>query len=232
MTDLEAYRQPSIAVDLVILTVIDCRLCTVVLPRDDLARGAFALPGGFVRYGQSLDETVRRVLAEKTGFTGITFEQLATYGDPSRDPRGHVLSIVYLAMLPQADLPRTQLVQGALICEVIVDWPGESGGPAKAFAGGRELNLSFDHAVILGDTVKRLRGKLNYSQIAFSVLPVQFTLRQVQEVHEAILGRQLLKPAFRRKLLDRGILRQTGQMETGSAYRPAALFELIQPTVE
>lgn len=226
MTDLETHRHPLLAIDLVILAIRDGQLCAGVLPRDDLGNGAHALPGGFVHHGQSLDQTVARVLAEKTGLSGITFEQLATYGDPSRDPRGHIVSVAYLALLPDA-----ALAHGLPLAEIRVTWPGEVGGPATAHAKGEALKLAFDHAAILGDTVKRLRGKIDYSLIAFGLLPPRFTLRQVQEVHEAILGRPLLKPAFRRKLLDRGILRDTRAMETGSAYRPAALYELI-PTLE
>jgi 8-oxo-dGTP diphosphatase len=222
MTDLETHRHPSLAIDLVILAIRDGQLCAVVLPRDDLGNGAYALPGGFVHHGQSLDQAVHRVLAEKTGLAGITFEQLATYGDPSRDPRGHVVSVAYLALLPDA-----ALAKDLALAEIRVTWQGVTGGPATAHAKGTALPLAFDHAAILGDTVKRLRGKIDYSLIAFGLLPARFTLRQVQEVHEAILGRPLLKPAFRRKLLDRGILRETGAMETGSAFRPAALYELI-----
>jgi 8-oxo-dGTP diphosphatase len=226
MTDLEIHRHPSLAIDLVILAIRDGQLCAVVLPRDDLGSGAHALPGGFVHHSQSLDQTVQRVLAEKTGLTGIAFEQLATYGDPSRDPRGHVVSIAYLALLPDAGLAK-----GLQLANIHVTWTGEAGGLASAHLGGAQLLLAFDHAAILGDTVKRLRGKIDYSRIAFGLLPRRFTLRQVQVVHEAILGRPLLKPAFRRKLLDRSILRETGAMETGSAFRPAALYELI-PTEE
>lgn len=227
MTDLETHRHPSLAIDLVILAIRDGQLCAVVLPRDDLGNGAHALPGGFVHHGQSLDQTVRRVLAEKTGLKSITFEQLATYGDPSRDPRGHVVSVAYLALLPDA-----ALAHGLQLAQIHVTWPGEAGGPATARINGAALPLAFDHAAILGDTVKRLRGKIDYSQIAFGLLPARFTLRQVQVVHEAILGRLLLKPAFRRKLLDRDILQETGGMEIGSAYRPAALYELITPVSE
>jgi 8-oxo-dGTP diphosphatase len=227
MTDLEIHRHPSLAIDLVILVISEGQLCAVVLPRDDLGNGTYALPGGFVHHGQSLDQTVARVLAEKTGLAGITFEQLATYGDPWRDPRGHVVSVAYLALLPDP-----ALADGLPLAEIRVTWPGEAGGPATAHARDASLKLAFDHAAILGDTVKRLRGKIDYSRIAFSLLPARFTLRQVQEVHEAILGRPLLKPAFRRKLLDQGILRATGDMESGSAFRPAALYELVRPTLE
>jgi 8-oxo-dGTP diphosphatase len=227
MADLETHRHPSLAIDLVILAINNARLCSVVLPRSDLEADSFALPGGFVHYGQSLDQTVARVLAERTGLTGLAFEQLATYGDPRRDPRGHVVSVVYLALLPDP-----ALAKDLPLAEIHVNWPGVAGGPAFAHLQGAALRLAFDHAAILGDTVKRLRSKIDYSRIAFGLLPARFTLRQVQEVHEAILGRPLLKPAFRRKLLDRGILRDTGFMETGNAHRPAALYELIPPTLE
>lgn len=227
MTDLETYRHPALAIDLVILAIRDGHLCAVVLPRDDLGKETYALPGGFVHHDQSLDQTVARVLSEKTGLTGLAFEQLATYGDLARDPRGHVVSVAYLALLP-APLRAA----GLPLAEIRVTWPGEAGGPASAHLKGTPLRLAFDHAAILGDTVKRLRGKIDYSRIAFSLLPARFTLRQVQEVHEAILGRPLLKPAFRRKLLDRGILRDTSEMQTGNAHRPAALYELVPPTLE
>ncbi|MEO0864042.1 MAG: NUDIX hydrolase, partial [Pseudomonadota bacterium] len=84
----------------------------------------------------------------------------------------------------------------------------------------------FDHGAILGDVIKRLRGKLNYAPTGFGFLPPRFTLRDAQEVHEAILGHALNKPAFRRKLLDRHALQATGAFETGGAYRPAELYEV------
>jgi 8-oxo-dGTP diphosphatase len=232
MSDLDAHRHPALAVDLVILTIEEGEVCAVVMPRDDLAKGAFALPGGFVRHGQSLDQTVERVFAEKTGLSGIAFEQLATYGDPARDPRGHVVSVVYLALVPAMRLAQASLAAGLQLAAIRVTWTGETGGPATAQAKGAVLPLAFDHAAILGDTIRRLRGKIDYSLIGFGLLPPRFTLRDVQQVHEAILGRSLHKPAFRRKLLDRGILRETGQTETGGAYRPAALFELVQTSEE
>ena len=226
MTDHETHRRPSLAIDLVILAIREGQLCAVALPRDDLGKETYALPGGFIHHGQSLDQTVVRVLAEKTGLTGLTFEQLATYCDPARDPRGHVVSVAYLALLPDP-----ALAKDLPLAEIRVTWPGEVGGPASAHINGTAVRLAFDHAAILGDMVKRLRGKIDYSRIAFGLLHARFTLRQVQEMHEAILGRPLLKPAFRRKLLDRGILRDTGDTQTGTAHRPAALYELI-PTLE
>jgi len=88
------------------------------------------------------------------------------------------------------------------------------------------LKLAFDHEYILGDVVKRLRGKLDYSRVGYAFLPDKFSLREVQEVHEAILGKKLKKPPFRRKLLDRGMIAPTGEFETGGAYRPAELYQV------
>ena len=178
------------------------------------------MPGGFVRVDQSLEQTVERVLAEKVGLQNIHFEQLASYGTIDRDPRGRVISIVYLALCPAVVLADQSLAT------IHVDWDGEIGGSAQAFRNEKALKFAFDHAEILGDVVKRLRGKLDYSRIGYALLPDRFTLREVQEVHEAILGKELKKPPFRRKLLDRGMIVPTGEFETGGAYRPAELYEV------
>lgn len=112
----------------------------------------------------------------------------------------------------------------------IKPWPpftlsGEAGGPAQSSQNEKACALAFDHAAILGDVVKRLRGKLDYSRVGYALLPGKFTLREVQEVHEAILGKELKKPPFRRKLLDRGMIAPMGEFETSSAYRAAELYQ-------
>ena len=167
-------------------------------------------------------------MTEKVGPVEAHFEQLATYGDPGRDPRGHVISVVYLAVAPATALEAGVAANDALaLARVAVNWPGETGGPAEALDDrGAAMPLAFDHADILGDMVKRLRGKLDYTPIGFKFLPPRFTLRDVQEVHEAILDQSLTKPAFRRKLLDRHSLSPTGERESGGAYRPAELYEV------
>ena len=179
MTDPEAHRHPCLAVNLVIVTILDRHLCAVVMPRDDLGKGAFALPVGFVHHGHSLDPTVQRVLVEKTGLTGIALEQLATYGDPARDPRGHVVSVVYLALLPATQLAQASLAAGLQLADILVNRTGETDASAWARAKGAVLPLAFDHAAILGDMIKRLRGKIDYSLIGFAFLPPRFTLRAV-----------------------------------------------------
>lgn len=232
MSDLNhPYPKPQLAVDICVMAVVDGGLRCVVMRRDDAGEtgGDWALPGGFVRHGDSLEATARRVLQDKVGLSNVHIEQLATYGKADRDPRGHVVSVVYLALTTGAALGAAlpnwpDLAQA----QVAVDWPGEQGGVAQAKGpDDAPLRLAFDHAGILGDVVKRLRGKLDYTAIGYAFLPDLFTLRDVQDIHEAILNQKLTKPAFRRKLLDRGLIRPTGTKESGGAYRPAELYEQI-----
>ena len=227
---ISEYPHPSIAVDLGILTVEDGALQVLLMRRDDAETvgGAWSLPGGFVHIDKTPEETAVDVMRQKTGLGIAHLEQLATYGAIDRDPRGRVISIVYLALVPPHDL-RTAVEgnEGLILARIEVPWAGETGGPVTLLDGNKAaLDLAFDHAEILGDVVRRLRGKLDYSAIGFALLPGRFTLRAAQEVHEAIQGKPLTKPAFRRKLLDRGMIRATGVYEKGGAFRPAELYEL------
>lgn len=227
---LSDYPQPAVAIDLAILTVADDGLQVLLMRRDDANEvgGPWALPGGFVHTDKTLEETVVRVMKEKAGLSQAHLEQLGTYGALERDPRGRVISIVYFALTPlQKLIAVTKGREDLLLAKIEVSWSGEEGGPVEALdPDGQTLKLAFDHQELLGDVVKRLRGKLDYTPIGFALLEPRFTLRDAQEIHEAILGRSLTKPAFRRKLLDRGLIRATGTFETGGAYRPAELYEL------
>lgn len=238
------YQHPAVAVDLALMTVMQSCLHVLLVSRDDadLVGGQWALPGAFVHVDKSLDQTVVKVLQEKARVSDVYLEQLGTFGALDRDPRGRVISITYFALVPwqilhkavehesdsllaSIDVPRAGERQGEGQRE------GEAGRAVHATDGEkRVLSLAFDHAEILGQVVKRLRGKLDYSGIGLELLPHRFTLRDVQEVHEAILGKPLTKPAFRRKVLDRGLIRPTGERETASAFRPAELYERIQDT--
>ncbi|TQV78467.1 NUDIX hydrolase [Denitrobaculum tricleocarpae] len=227
---LSDYPQPSVAIDLAILTVAQGGLQVLLMRRNDAEEvgGLWALPGGFVHADKTLDETVLRVMKEKAGLYEAHLEQLGTYGALERDPRGRVISVVYFALTPLQKLVAVSNGRDdLLLARIEVPWRGEEGGPADALSpDGEKLQLAFDHEELLGDVVKRLRGKLDYTPIGFALLERHFTLRDAQEIHEAILGRSLTKPAFRRKLLDRGLIRATGKFETGGAYRPAELYEL------
>lgn len=231
MTDeiaLSPYPKPALAVDLVLMSVRDGGLAALLQQRQKgPEQGKWALPGGFVRIDESLDGAAERVLAAKARMTGAYLEQLYSFGAPDRDPRGRVVTIAYFALLPAhlfAAAPDLHLAR------IAVPWAGEAGGPVEALAAdGSPLALAFDHSDILGEAVKRLRGKLDYSGVGFALLPPLFTLRELQQVHEAILATPLNKPAFRRRMLDRKWVRPTGERETGTGFRPAELYRHVQP---
>ncbi|MEL7152215.1 MAG: NUDIX domain-containing protein [Pseudomonadota bacterium] len=222
------HPRPALAVDLALITVSDGALQCLMLQRDDADRvgGDWALPGGYVRIDETVDAAALRVLRDKAGIASAYLEQLYTYGALDRDPRERVVSVTYLALIPEDALSGAIAGSDALqLASIRTDWTGEAGGPATASQeDGARLKLAFDHADLLGDVVKRLRGKLDYTDIALELLPEQFTLRAAQEVYEAILGRPLAKPAFRRKLLDRNTIQATGKREQASAFRPAELY--------
>jgi 8-oxo-dGTP diphosphatase len=219
---LKDHDRPSVAVDLVLLTVLDGVLQALVMRRDDQGDGAWALPGGFVHVGDSLEAAVERVLRDKARLPGAFVEQLYTFGALDRDPRGRVISVAYYALTPADRLAgSSRTANGLALARVELSGDGTL---AATLADGGAARLAFDHADILAMAVQRLRGKLDYTAVGLELLPERFTLRQLQEVHEAILGARVAKPAFRRKMLDRGFLRPTGQFETGGAYRPAELY--------
>ena len=225
--DPGAYDRPSLAVDLVLLGIRHRHPAVLLLRREEhpFAR-QWALPGGFVGITESLDDAAARVLREKAGIGGVHLEQLYTFGAPDRDPRMRIISVAWLALLDEQAFAEALAANPALLpARIEVPWAGEAGGPIVARAPeGAALDLAFDHGDILALAMLRLRGKLDYSDVGFSLLPERFTLRQLQDVHEAILGTSLNKPAFRRRMLDKGWLAATGEREAGASYRPAKLF--------
>lgn len=234
--DPAAYARPSLTVDLVLLGLRDGRPATLLLKRARHPHaGRWALPGSFVGLDETLDAAAERVLREKAGISGIHLEQLYTFGAVDRDPRMRIVSVAYLALLPEPAFAEALAGMPDLSAAIIdVPWSGEAGGPVAVLStGGRRagegLPLAFDHGDILALAILRLRGKLDYSDVGFALLPRHFTLRQLQDVHEAILGTRLNKPAFRRRMLDRGWLEPTGSREAGTSFRPAELYRLRNP---
>lgn len=228
--DASAFERPSVAVDVVVLTVREGQLQVALYRRPEPPqRGRYALPGGFVGLSESLDDAARRVLREKVGLEGMFLEQLYTFGSVKRDPRTRVITVAYYALIAPPSFEAIAAERGALAAVVEVDWPGEAGGPARALGpGGKELPLFVDHADILGMALKRLRGKLDYSPVGFQLLPESFPLRALQEVHEAIRGEALNKDSFRRRMLASGHLEATGERERDVAYRPAEMYRFLR----
>ena len=229
--DPAAFERPSVTVDLVLMSVLDGALHGLLMRRaQQPAQGKWALPGGFVRIDESLDEAARRILHEKAHIASAFLEQLYTFGAIERDPRTRIITVAYYALLPVARFEKALKASRELaLAKIVTAWKGETGGRAEAYGvGGEKLSLAFDHADILGLAVKRLRGKLDYSQVGFELLPPQFTLRALQDVHEAILGVSFNKPAFRRRMLDKGVLEPTGLREQGVTFRPAELYRFAR----
>ena len=225
--DPERWPRPSVAVDLALLSIHEGRLVALFLQRDAPPhRGRWALPGGFVRTDESLDDAARRVLAEKAGLEDVYLEQLYTFGAPDRDPRMRVISVAYYALVEHARIARARAEsEGAALLEVHAPWEGLDGGPAGALdADGAPVELAFDHGKILGWVVTRLRGKLDYAALGFQLLPRRFTLRDLQTVHEVVHGRALNKDSFRRRMIASGLIEPTGERESDVLHRPAELY--------
>ena len=178
-------------VDLVLLTVRSGRLETVLVQRDvDPYSGRWALPGGFVRRDEDLDVAVRRVFTTKTGLDVPYLEQLATYGNPGRDPRMRVVSVAYLVLLPLDAIPAPVASGGEARFFPVDALPGGSPGP----------HLAFDHDRILADAVERARAKLEYTTLAATLLPDTFTIPDLRRVYEAVWGVELHQGNFNRKV--------------------------------
>jgi 8-oxo-dGTP diphosphatase len=184
---------------------------------------------------ESIEEAAARVLAQKAGLAGIFLEQLYTFGDLHRDPRGRVVTVAYYALVDAerfraaAAPTAAAAAPAATSARLVVPWPGETGGPVEVVDDtGRTLPLFLDHADILGLAVKRLRGKLDYSPVGFQLLPAEFTLRQLQAIHEAVRGEPLNKDSFRRRMLASGLLEATGAHEREVVHRPAELYRFTR----
>jgi 8-oxo-dGTP diphosphatase len=205
-------KQPEIqvTVDLVIFALRESDL-HVLLVRRGLPpfEGRWALPGGFVREAESLEAAARRELEEETGVRDVYLEQLYTFGDPDRDPRGRVVTVAYYALLTGEATP---LVAGT------------DAGAARWMRARKHPPLAFDHERILTYALERLSNKLEYTTVGFQLLPKKFTLSQLQRVYEAVLGRALDKRNFRRKMALLGILKPLDEWVRDGPSRPAQLY--------
>ena len=208
--DVSKYERPSVAVDIILFTIEDDQLKLLLVRRNEEPyKGKWALPGGFVKMDESLDQAAIRELKEESGVRDVYLEQLYTFGEPQRDPRTRVISVTYMALAAKTvwrlrasgDVVETGFFS-------ITDLPA----------------LAFDHGSIFKYGLERLKSKLGYSSIAFGLLPSTFTLSQLQKIYEVILSKNIDKRNFRKKMFSTDLLVSVGEKLAGGAHRPAELF--------
>ena len=213
--DASAFPPFAVTVDLAIFTVRAKRLQVLLIRRGEAPfKGRWALPGGFVRPDEALRTAAVRELQEETSLVvqDVHLEQLATYGAPKRDPRMRVVSVAWLVLAP--------------------DLPSPTAGTDAADASWRPVDdvledarLAFDHATIIRDGLGRARSKLEYSSLAASFCPEEFTVAELREVYETVWGVQLDPRNFHRKVTGTpGFLVETGETTTRGGGRPAMLY--------
>jgi 8-oxo-dGTP diphosphatase len=232
--DLTAFPRPSVAVDVAVLTVDGGALRVALYRRaEHPGKGRYALPGGFVRLDESLDDAARRLLSAKAGLEGVFIEQLHTFGEPRRDPRGRIITVAYIALVDVARFERALAgaAGGLVLARLHVPWTGAGGGSGAVFVEndeGQRLAWAFDHGTIAGCAVQRLRERIDHTPLGFQLLPAEFTLRQLQDVHEIVRGTGVNKDSFRRRMLATGLLEPTGHHEQNVTWRPAELYRFLR----
>ncbi len=214
-TPAQAER-PSVTVDVVIFNLAENDLkVLLVCRRYPPFKGKWAIPGGFVHTAEALDDAARRELEEETNIRDVYLEQLYTFGQPKRDPRGRVITVAYFA-LAAGEVPTRA---------------GDDAAEAAWHSAYAPPDLAFDHAEILKYALQRLRYKLEYSSVGFELLPNEFTLTELQQAYEIVLGEKLDKRNFRRRILEGGILAETNKYRAEGQGRPAQLYRYKKDAV-
>ena len=200
---------PLVAVLVVIFTVVDGELQALLIRRSaEPHRGLWAIPGGRLAPGEALHDAAARKLEDETGVRDVYLEQLYTFSDLDNVTPGGSIAVVYFALV---DHQRVRLAERA-------DWQ-------PAWFSMRDLSeLAFRNGEVLDYALGRLRNKLEYTNAAYSLLPGQFTLTQLQSVYETILRRNLDKRNFRKRMLSLEIIEATGERQAEGAGRPAQLY--------
>jgi 8-oxo-dGTP diphosphatase len=212
------YPRPALAVDCVVFGLDEDELRLLLVERNlEPFAERWALPGGFVRLEETLEEAARRELEEETGITRLYLEQLYTFSAIHRDPRERVVTVAYYALVKLSD----HQVQAATDARSAA-WFSVSDLPA----------LAFDHADIVQSANTRLKGKVRYEPIGFELLPRKFTLSQLQRLYEVILERELDKRNFRKKILGMDLLIELDEVQSGVAHRAARLYSFDEKKYE
>ena len=207
------FERPNLTVDCVVfgLDVAEKDLKVLLIQRGlPPFEGQWALPGGFVRINETLEQAAFRELREETGLAQVYLEQLYTFGNLKRDPRERVVTVAYYALVNLNDhtlRASTDARKAAWFS--VTDLP----------------RLAFDHESIVGVALKRLQGKLRYEPVGFELLPKRFTLPQLLTLYEIVLERPLDRRNFRKKILSMGVLIDLGDVQEDVAHRAARLYQ-------
>ena len=204
------YPRAALTVDCVVFGLDESELKVLLIQRGlEPFKGKWALPGGFVRVDETIDEAARRELGEEAGLKDVFLEQLYTFGAVNRDPRERVVSVAYYSLVKLAAHDTKAATDAA-----DARWFPISGAP----------KLAFDHGDILATALARLKGKVRYQPIGFELLPPKFTLSQLQHLYEAVLETGLDTRNFRKKVLSFGLLVPLKETQMTGRHRPAQLF--------
>jgi 8-oxo-dGTP diphosphatase len=212
------YVPPTLVVDAVIFQLVGSVLQVILLERpDDPFMGAWALPGGYNPQGETTLDALERIIKTKVGIDmsqDLSFvEQLYTFDTVARDPRGHAVSVTYMACGPNLS-------------------PAGGEAHVSSFAISNLPELAYDHGDIIRYAHERLKAKITYTNAVYAFLPKKFTLTELQTAYEAILCRELDKRNFRKKFLSLGLIHETVEMKREGAHRPARLYAFNSSTLE
>lgn len=215
--DVSQYDRPSLTTDVVIFTVDQKELKVLLSKRlAEPFEGAWALPGGFLKLDRTLEENAKTILKEKTGVKDVYIEQLFTFGDLDRDPRTRVITVAYFALLPFKQLQ------------------AELNDHSQFVSIDNLPELAFDHKAIIEYARTRLANKIKYTTISFNLLNDKsaFTIGELQKIHEAILGKKLIRMNFRRdfikQFVDTGKVEATGETSTAFSNKPSTVYRLLK----
>lgn len=204
------YPRPVVAADCVVFGWNENGLHVLLVKRNtDPFAGKWSLPGGFVMEQETTDQTTARVLQSKAGLRNVFFEQLYTFSNSERDPRGWILTVAHYALVGLS----TAMQQKQ-----------EGSAESKWFALGKIPALAFDHREIVNMAIARLKGKVRYQPVGFELLPDKFTLRQLQQLYEDILGIEIDKRNFRKKISSMKLLKESGEKQQNVAHKAAMLY--------
>jgi 8-oxo-dGTP diphosphatase len=208
------YVPPIVTVDGVIFQLIDDQLCVLLIQRtQDPFAGSWALPGGYSARGETTADAMKRILAAKAGVAEAHLthmEQFQVFDSIARDPRGHAVSIAYLGLGREID-------------------PAQGSTQHPTFYPLSDLpKLAFDHAEVIQRAQQRLRAEVASGNSAVALLPKLFTLTELQNAYEAIMGNQIDKRNFRKKIMAMEMLEETDEQKREGAHRPAKLYTFKQ----